>query len=422
MKSGVEMAAGVDSKYAEDRSMDVKPTGGPVTKEEEEKMRVEELDGMLDAFASALSDSLFSGFKAQPEHSKSEPEKEREKPCEGAPTRPPLAYNPDVLAKSIISSVLSGNLAPSAPQPPPQTVGQPTSPGWEWRVHSYADHLADNIIVGAVLGSDHPSIVIHRLGESPKSSRSSSLTGQNLTPHEYTDDLVEGLMKTAISSAVVQPGSQLSAQQEGGEGEGGGGGGRREGGGERREGGGGGADGSEKLAERLVSQSIRGAVEESRKTDQKTTEKVPEKEREREKKQGQLYGRRSESPIRPLKPGMLRQLAAQGQYKRSSLSSETTDASELEQPSSFLHLAAPSSRMSYAWSVSSTRDEGSRPVSPTDLDNIALSFVHSVDEYCGLFAEMVIRSAIATITGTKEARVDILHTLCTITCTVALGF
>lgn len=91
--------------------------------------------------------------------------------------------------------------------------------------------------------------------------------------------------------------------------------------------------------------------------------------------------------------------------KRLSIGSEHSQAesttSDPDQPQlNPALLSTPSSRMSYAWSVASTRDEDSRPVSPTDLDRIALGLTSSLEEYANLLAELVVRECVLEASGT----------------------
>ena len=305
-----------------------------------------------------------------------------------------LAVVADNLARSIISDVLSYNgTVPSTPPSSPQTVGLPTSPVVAWRVHSFADEVADSIISSVLYTKEQPAIVIYKQNESARSSRSSSLTGQTITLHEFTDDMIEGVMREGVFIASLQSRGVDRAQSgEGGKERGGRGGGRKKEGGVR--------DASD-FAELLVAQSIQSVLGEGRKTS-KTSENGEKEKTSLKHSPGGT--RRAESPMRPGKPGLLRQALDKPKY--TSLSSEP-DLNELEHSTSGSLLAAPSSRMSYAWSVASTRDEESRPVSPTDLDRMALSFVGSIEEYCSMFAELVIRSAIAEVTGNKEVHVHV---------------
>lgn len=62
-------------------------------------------------------------------------------------------------------------------------------------------------------------------------------------------------------------------------------------------------------------------------------------------------------------------------------------------------LTPMSSRAGYAWSIASTRDEDSRPVSPTDLNKLGLSLSNNTDEFSSLFSDIVINNAISNVTG-----------------------
>ena len=66
-----------------------------------------------------------------------------------------------------------------------------------------------------------------------------------------------------------------------------------------------------------------------------------------------------------------------------------------------LFLQLPLSRMSVAWSTASTRDEESAPASPTELDNIALGMVSTVEDYSSLLADLVIRD-VMTMNSTPQ--------------------
>lgn len=298
----------------------------------------------------------------------------------------------DMVAHSIISQVLSPDEAvPNTPPSSPQTVGQPTSPAVEWQVHSYADKMADGIISSVLDPALPPSIVVNKQSDNEAGSCSSSLTGQSITLHEFTDDLVEGVIREGVLIASLQTrGLERANLGEDGEI----GGGRSEEDGREGEMGGrvnenaklSGAYNAGNLAESLVVQSIRSVLDEGHKSG-------------KEKSGHRLSsGKRAESPLRH---GLLRHTLEKP--KLASMGSES-DISDLEHSTSgsLFHLAAPSSRMSYAWSIASTRDEESRPVSPTDLDRMALSFVGNMDEYSSMFAELVIRSAIAEVTGNKK--------------------
>ena len=76
---------------------------------------------------------------------------------------------------------------------------------------------------------------------------------------------------------------------------------------------------------------------------------------------------------------------------------------ELETPSgtgaSSRLLTPMSTRTAYAWSIASTRDEDSRPVSPTDLNKLGLSLSNNSEEFSSLITDMVINNAISNVTG-----------------------
>ena len=363
--------------------------------------------GGLKAFASSLSDSLLSSFTSQSRAaqtaSKMEMEEEEEEEGQREEERevemsmgPPIAYKPDVLAQSIITDALtqtSATVLTATPGHTKEPKKQPAHPP-EWKLHAYADKMADNVITESIFGSDHPSIVVNSLAGSSK--HSSKVTGQAITTHEFADSLAEGVLKDAASA--------------GGGGGGGGGGGRgREQSGVSQEGRGGGGRGEEGgnkgtpstplevLGERTVYHSL------DRRLMDSAREKRDRELRWENPKQSQSFSHRPDSPIRSIRQEMLRQIVAYGQHKRSSISSESADHKDTEPSSSSpYYLTAPNSRTSYAWSVCSTRDEESRPVSPTDMDQIALSFVPSVDEFCSLLAEMIIRDATVTVIGGNQ--------------------
>ena len=68
-----------------------------------------------------------------------------------------------------------------------------------------------------------------------------------------------------------------------------------------------------------------------------------------------------------------------------------TDGVDLMDPRT---LNPPSSRMSIAWSTTSTRGEDSLPTSPTELDNLAINMVSNVNDLSTVMADLIIRDAI----------------------------
>ncbi|CAI8016307.1 Probable poly(ADP-ribose) glycohydrolase 2 [Geodia barretti] len=265
--------------------------------------------------------------------------------------------------------------------------------------------MADNVLSSIFSGPEAPQAVVKKAIESGQSSQSSSVTGQTITLHEFTDDLVEGVMREGLLIA------RLQARATGRESDFVGCEGGKEGGLEVGGEAGNSVRGASEVAELLVSRLIQNVLEDARKSRKEET--VGERD-----KNGGLRpfswvrggaSRTSESPMRSsespmmssLKAVLLRQTLEKPKQPNLPHDSETHDI-EQSTSSSLLHLTAPSSRMSYAWSVASTRDEGSRPVSPSDLDRLALSFVCNIEEYCSMFAELVIRGAIAQVTGNKK--------------------
>lgn len=55
------------------------------------------------------------------------------------------------------------------------------------------------------------------------------------------------------------------------------------------------------------------------------------------------------------------------------------------------------SRMSIAWSTTSTYDDSSIPPSPTELDNIVLRMVENVDDYSSLISDIAIHDALSSL-------------------------
>lgn len=312
------------------------------------------------------------------------------------------------LAKSIISDVLSTAKTPSIPSAPTQTVGQSSSTSLAGAgVVLFANQLANSIISSATSTQTpptHPKILIQadRIGsgaaESPLSSRSSSLTGQPLTLHEYTDDLIESTVKNVLSESAAQivveldlhseeetPSRQLETptqpiSQE-----------------------------IEHLADNIVSLSIQDVMQE--KTDKQEGEResptIPATKAIKKHERTASSGRTPQGRQPALRISNLRS------KRRSSIGSEHSEVASSDgeyQPQSLSSinlnlLSTPSSRMSYAWSVASTRDEESRPVSPTDMDRIALGLTTNLEEFSDLLAEMIIRDAVADVEAESGEKV-----------------
>ena len=304
------------------------------------------------------------------------------------------------LAKSIVSDVFASWKAPSIPGSlPAQTSDQPASIPSTQTVNSFSDQLASNIMSGAFSlvqtvsvspSPGHPAIFIQverrgssgSVNESPRSSRSSSLTGQTITLHEFTDDLAENVIKDGLTIAQFTNQGQNMLDREN----------------ERQE--------VNQFAERLVSLSITEAVGEHSKSTQ------PQKASPDDQPMSLPESNVPTGAKKPLKHTLLfsRQelaFAAARLTKRGSVDerSETSDTDTPFQLNPRL-LTPSSSRMSmgYAWSTASTRDEDSRPVSPTDLDRIALGLTTDIEDYSYLFTKILISDAILNVCGERPNR------------------
>ena len=308
----------------------------------------------------------------------------------------------DKLSESIISDVLSHD-SPSTPHSvTTQTSGQPTSGSGDSVLESLADSISRDILSGAVTQSgiapssiNRPAIYIQverrGSGESGHSSRSSSITGQTITVHEFTDDLVESAVRDGIAIAqLTAQGRDLPPTEE--------------------------HDLSsepchhhddqvafkhdllcvrvEEFADIMTNQLIQEGLEQVRQ------DSVPPPS---------LASNPSITP--PPKsfkqpPSLVRQkltITSTTSSQRRHISEHHQDA-DLEQPVSNLLTTPSSSRMSYAWSTASTRDEDSRPVSPTELDRIGLSLTSDPDEFTSLLSKVVISDAIVMVTGMHSPR------------------
>ena len=349
--------------------------GGVSTADKDRSQKEAKEEG--DYFASKLSSSIVSDTLFQFSTEK-RAVSGREKG--GAP--PTAPHFPEVLAQSIISDVLSQSTAtPNTPSSPPQTAGQPSGPTHPQTVQLYADNLATGIVSSLMQRSEQPRIVVERDGESVPTPSAGSSSSRQRTASGFLEEVVGGIVSQAVQS-VAQPGraGPPSSPQP--------------------------TPGERDAPSRRETESSSGGRARSPGLE---VSAGPERGRLREgDREGKMavrhppaHGSRAESPLRPGRPGLLRHALT---HKHPSVSSEADPC----EPDSAHHLSAPSGRISYAWSTASTRDDESRPVSPTDLDEIALSFVRDVDEFFSLFAELIIRSAIAEVTGNKKVRIYII--------------
>ena len=351
----------------------------------------------------------------------------------------------DIIARSILSDIFSGSQAkPPDPSPPsPQSTGQPTTdaaaaaaaiantlPVSENLLASFADQLASQILSSAIATSppiqhrsaatspslSRPTIYIQvdRRGsgtvESPRSSRSSSITGQTITLHEFTDELVEDTVREGMAIAqfaaagysaqaaaaaadaaagervasppqqplllVLPPSSppppsssSSSSPTTAAEND-------------LREAAG-------KVADSIVSKSLQSIFQEAKEAinDKAPSNDAPPK----------VVSQRSlpAAKQQPTSLGMQQQRSLPNGDSESSSSSHPPFATQL--------LSTPSSRVSYAWSTASTRDEDSRPVSPTDMERIGIGLAGTTDEYATLFSNIILRDAFTEVTGSTES-------------------
>ena len=235
------------------------------------------------------------------------------------------------------------------------------------------------------------------VGDSPRSSRSSSLTGQSLTLHEYTDELVESSCREGLAIAMFQAQGQegMSEEQPAAE-----------------------REVEEKavssslhlFVDSFVSTSIQGALRQtSIEISNDDNDQVQPESLNSDIRSSLVPGPRvlKQSPILT-RHGL--NLATGRRHPTSlggNLGSDATGPSD-DAPSSqnklLLSTPSSSSRMSYAWSTASTRDEDSRPVSPTNLDRIALDLTQNVEEFSNLLSKIIVSEVIATLTRALGAQ------------------
>ena len=362
-----------------------------------------------------------------------------------------LALNAESITKSIIADALLSSGAPPAPKiiPPPQTAGQSSSDSAATcatlaadALGSLADQLtssiisdvlaqppAPNVILASQLSSsssatspslNRPAIFIQveRRGsggvvESPRSSRSSSLTGQTITLHEYTDELVESTCREGVAIALFQAqgqdvvgvGAGATAAGEGGQDE------AvvvEEGPRDSNEGDNPAPSTLDKLFDNVVSMSVQDGIR------QQASIEVEDEAQPASLSSDNLSSVASTPRVMKQSPVLPRHGLNLTGRRYLSLSSEPGDPQSdegLQVPSKLLLSTPSSSIMSYAWSTASTRDEDSRPVSPTNLDRIALDFTQDIDEFSNLLSKIIVSEVIATLTGARGPRNKVKGTI-----------
>ena len=401
-------------------------------KEREDSSVEEKQPSSVDDFIGSLSSSILQGSlktsAGQDNEAKPPPSSESAPPkMESKFPEQCTTLSAEAAAKSIIADALSlSSISPPAPTlaskiSPPQTSGQTsdsTVPSSEVDTFvSLADQLSSSIISdvlsqpssNVVLVSspsvsspplNRPAIFIQverrgsgGMAESPRSSRSSSLTGQTITLHEYTDELVESTCREGVAIALFQSqGEEAVTQKE--EEEGGGATNEREGEGLPPPS----SSSLDTFIDGVISTSIQDGLQET------TVEVSPDGEGE-----CQLASITSDanSSLATTPPRVVKQSPVLSRHglagrKYPTLGNDLGDSSSSDDgpqiPSKLLLSTPSSTRMSYAWSTASTRDEDSRPVSPTNLDRIALDLTCDSEEFSKLLSKIIVSEAIGSLT------------------------
>ena len=195
--------------------------------------------------------------------------------------------------------------------------------------------------------------------ETPR-SRSSSYTGEQMLPSEFVDTIVEDAIKTGVRKAgfdqSLNSSPSVSPAPE--------------------------APTIDSVAEELTTAAIQSVTHPSVPKKTVISKTLGLMSGSKKKKDQKLRGH-----LRQMSGGNSRHIARP-------LSETDGGTGDWLDP---LALQPPSSRMSIAWSTTSTRDDGSMPPSPTELDNIALRMVETLDEYSSLLADIIIRDALSLL-------------------------
>ena len=221
--------------------------------------------------------------------------------------------------------------------------------------------------------------------DSGKSSRSSSLTGEDVNVLDYTDEVADAVLRDGLSVAQYTSQSSSSRQETATENK------------------------HDLFSDNLVS----GAIKEGLETI------VNGVSPRRGVKSEQVLQSREITPTFPLSPTSdngpssiaPKQLSPmQGRHAAPSSiishhSSHKTPQQQFNPLGKTSNNTLPNPRLltpiaprvAYAWSTASTQDEGSRPNSPFDLDNIGLSLSNNTEEFTSLFSKMVISHAIGNV-------------------------
>jgi hypothetical protein len=384
--------------------------------------------------------------KSPPTVSNLEPSSSSDQVAATAPP-PSLDLNAESITKSIIADALFSSGSPPAPKMiPPQTSGQSSDSATcaADALGSLADQLTSSIISDVLAQPPAPNVIlasqlfssssatspslnrpaifiqVERRGsggvtESPRSSRSSSLTGQTITLHEYTDELVESTCREGVAIALFQAqGEEVSGISDApAAGEGGGDEavlveeGSRE---NNNEGDNPAPSTLDKLFDSVVSTTIQAGVR------QQASIEAEGEAQPASLNSDTLSSSMASTPrVMKQSPVLSRHGLNLAGRKYLSLGNESGDPQSGDDgpqiPSKLLLSTPSSSIMSYAWSTASTRDEDSRPVSPTNLDRIALDFTQDIDEFSNLLSKIIVSEGIATLTGIRGPRSKIRGTI-----------
>ena len=325
----------------------------PPPPKDEKDEDTEEVD-IIEKFAASLTSSIIAGETAGNRNLPFTPDS-----LPSGPTEAYINIKSYLIAKNITEDVLSD-------ASPVRSLDNSSDNGL---ISIYASNLSDVIIEDAVKSitappkttlppsPQPPSIYVEPERKiSAESGLSSFSSGQNVAVCDFSDDIAGEAVREGINIAEY-----LSREQ--------------------------GSSSVDELAQDIVSKSIQGSL---------PGQPQPKKDRDVPPSD------RPPIPVLPYKqpPSLSRQGLT--------LAATNSDAGEgeLETPplalshgsSSNLRLLTPASSR-YAWSTASTRDEDSRPVSPTDMDHIGLTLTNDSDEFSSLFSKMVINHAITNITG-----------------------
>lgn len=295
----------------------------------------------------------------------------------------------DEIAKGIISDVFSSLQPAPSELLSTKTSSETTNESFGSISNQILDSNSTNPCF--TFQGDHPAIFIQverrgslGVNESPRSSRSSSLTGQSITVHEFTDDLAENLIRDGLSIAQYTNQSMNNPFQMAGE-------------------------NTEQVAEK-VTQSIIESLKVDCNNVQPKTDTVRPKTLSATNESFVQDG--PKIPKKLIKSRLLfskQELAiVAAQMAKRGSSNDQCEHSDIDTPlfpgqlnSRLLTPSSSRHSMGNAWSTASTRDDSSRPVSPTDFDRIALGLVSDFDDYAAIFSKILVSDGILSVSGER---------------------